>query len=189
MAKTRYVCDNCGGEVWDYPCHRDDLKHVYCNRECHKEHRRKLAAIPRETAHCACCQQDKPVGEFVQEKRRLYNGGYSCYCNECRRIKALDYYDRNAEALREKTKQRKIEFGYKPSRRPDNPAHAAVRKALKTGELIKADKCEKCGTTARLHGHHWHGYENPLDIIWLCPLCHVEEHGRGPKARDKNGHQ
>jgi len=61
----------------------------------------------------------------------------------------------------------------------DNPekAHAydAVKWALKTGKLQKYP-CQHCGATHYVHAHH-EDYSKPLDIIWLCPSCHLDQHG------------
>lgn len=71
-------------------------------------------------------------------------------------------------------------------------ARAAVARALRRGDLIRPDVCSRCskaGTTsdgrAFIHAHHHKGYDNPLDIIWLCPACHFVEDPR-PKG-EKNG--
>lgn len=46
--------------------------------------------------------------------------------------------------------------------------------ALRTGQVVKGP-CEKCGTDLRVHAHH-HDYSRPLDVRWLCYLCHKAEH-------------
>lgn len=60
-------------------------------------------------------------------------------------------------------------------------AHAKVQYAIKWGHLIKPKSCTRCPETHRLHAHH-HDYSRPLDVTWLCPLCHKSEHRR---LRDK----
>ncbi len=55
-------------------------------------------------------------------------------------------------------------------------ARHAVAYALQTGKL-KKEPCVKCGSTFRLHAHH-HDYGKPLDVTWLCSLCHGMEHRR-----------
>lgn len=59
-------------------------------------------------------------------------------------------------------------------------AHRAVAKAIWIGELARPENCEGCGKTpprnvrglSQIQGHHHKGYENPLDVRWLCPKCH-----------------
>ena len=54
-------------------------------------------------------------------------------------------------------------------------ATRAYRKAIAEGEIEPASECEACGRQGRLHGHH-EDYVRPLDVIWLCPLCHSWAH-------------
>lgn len=55
-------------------------------------------------------------------------------------------------------------------------AHALLTRLVHLGRLAKPSCCERCGAPTErrlLHGHHHAGYDRPLDVIWLCPLCHV----------------
>lgn len=55
-------------------------------------------------------------------------------------------------------------------------AQVKVKAAVDSGKLIKPDRCQKCGKSPKhLHAHH-ENYEKPLEVIWLCPLCHKIEH-------------
>lgn len=48
-------------------------------------------------------------------------------------------------------------------------AHVAARK------LPRPASCSDCGAVGPVHGHH-EDYDKPLDVVWLCPKCHVAEH-------------
>lgn len=62
-------------------------------------------------------------------------------------------------------------------------AYRAVRSALANGMLSRPDTCSRCGkpdtkpTSGRhtIQAHHHVGYDRPLEIEWLCPLCHRQE--------------
>jgi hypothetical protein len=63
-------------------------------------------------------------------------------------------------------------------------ARVQVQQAVRRGELVRTDKCERCGKTAAqngraLDGHHHHGYDpaHILDVQWLCVSCHAKVHG------------
>lgn len=51
-----------------------------------------------------------------------------------------------------------------------------VLNAIKSGKL-KREPCEHCGTNEDVQGHH-PDYNKPLEVIWLCPCCHGQEHIR-----------
>lgn len=63
--------------------------------------------------------------------------------------------------------------------RKNNPqkykARYKLRNAVIKGLVVKPTKCEICNATKDLEGHH-PDYSKPLDVIWMCKDCHVEEH-------------
>lgn len=61
-------------------------------------------------------------------------------------------------------------------------AQKAVRKAVKTGQIIKPENCQHCGKTGRIDGHH-PDYLKPLEVLWLCRQCHSDQHPRDVERR------
>jgi len=60
-------------------------------------------------------------------------------------------------------------------RNPDiYEAYSKVSHAKKLGTL-KKEPCRDCGTTTDVMAHH-DDYGKPLDVIWLCRMCHIAEH-------------
>ena len=53
----------------------------------------------------------------------------------------------------------------------------AFNNALRAGKLVAPFSCAKCGSVDRLDGHH-PDYSKPLEVVWLCRPCHVEESPR-----------
>jgi hypothetical protein len=51
--------------------------------------------------------------------------------------------------------------------------------AVLSGKLIKPDTCQKCGLKKRIEAHH-PDYSKPLEVMWFCKKCHIEEHGWTP---------
>lgn len=56
----------------------------------------------------------------------------------------------------------------------EDRARGIARRALNKGTLIP-QPCEKCGKL-EVQMHH-DDYDKPLDVRWLCPEHHSEEHG------------
>lgn len=66
-------------------------------------------------------------------------------------------------------------------------AVAILGKAIKEGNLNRPDTCELCGRTPKpipmklksgesltrspIVGHHWQGYDQPLNVLWVCCSC------------------
>lgn len=55
-------------------------------------------------------------------------------------------------------------------------ARMSLRYAVRKGKIVKPKHCSKCGKEGKIDGHHHNGYENRLDVVWLCRSCHVREH-------------
>ena len=54
-------------------------------------------------------------------------------------------------------------------------AHHALNHAIEDGKLVKPSTCERCGSGKKLEGHH-DDYSKPLEVMWFCRQCHVDEH-------------
>lgn len=52
-------------------------------------------------------------------------------------------------------------------------AHAAVRKAIVSGALVRPDACSVCLRSRRIDAHH-PDYSKPLEVIWVCRSCHAK---------------
>ncbi|MCK5644180.1 MAG: hypothetical protein KAJ19_25500, partial [Gammaproteobacteria bacterium] len=71
------------------------------------------------------------------------------------------------------------------SRRRAN-ARSYARVYLARGKLIRPDFCSCCGNGgdgSRIEMHH-QNYSKPLEITWLCRVCHGAEHGRRVTERE-----
>jgi formylmethanofuran dehydrogenase subunit E len=155
------------------------------------------------TKACKKCGEVKPLTKFCRVK--VNRDGRSGTCNSCRnrQLRALNTNSPEYRARR-KAQRRKPETREKARRwREANRdkieeawmryadrngekllAHQKVRSAVRSGQMIKPDRCETCGEEvprARLHGHH-DDYDRPLDVRWLCPSCHGAHHAEERQA-------
>lgn len=111
----------------------------------------------------------------------LLSGQQTLYCSlKCgKRYLKLQWQKRKKDtvnkakrAWRKKTGRKTDKAWYFKSKEKQS-AHKQVFKALGLG-LLKREPCAQCGAT-KVHGHH-PDYSKPLEIIWLCPSHHTQEH-------------
>jgi len=151
---------------------------------------------PSAPMKCFDCKETKPAEEF-----RLVYGKRKGPCKTCHGVRVAEWAARNpdkrrsiwrnhAENNRDRyaasnrryyaaNREERIEAQRKRrvvDKRLKTNARALLAHYVKTGK-IQRKPCEKCGATSRIHGHH-HDYSKPLDVTWLCSLCHGKEHRR-----------
>jgi hypothetical protein len=50
-----------------------------------------------------------------------------------------------------------------------------VRRAVRSGKLRKPMKCDWCRKRCIPQAHH-ENYLKPLEVVWLCSMCHIRHH-------------
>jgi len=107
-------------------------------------------------------------------------------CKECTKKDVTERYVWNFEKIqayekaRFKTPHRKSKVAiYQKTRRERDPLKNRARyittNAVRDGKL-KKEPCEKCGNS-KSQAHH-EDYSKPLEVIWLCFICHRKQHGQ-----------
>lgn len=91
-------------------------------------------------------------------------------------------YREDLDASREKERQRwhrRVAAGKTPKKDPKKVrARKALEAAIRSGLVVKPDRCEgaECeGLSTQLEAHHT-DYDKPLDVTWLCTMCHRKHH-------------
>ena len=54
-------------------------------------------------------------------------------------------------------------------------ARSVVSNAIRIKKFTRKDSCEECASTLKVEAHH-EDYSRPLDIKWLCEVCHKSWH-------------
>jgi hypothetical protein len=54
-------------------------------------------------------------------------------------------------------------------------ARGKVRRAVASGKITVPPSCSRCGLTGTVEAHH-EDYGRPLDVVWLCKMCHENIH-------------
>lgn len=58
-------------------------------------------------------------------------------------------------------------------------ARSTLMRAIKKCIVKRPSKCQICCIKCVPHGHHT-DYSKPLKVMWLCPLCHKNQHRLNP---------
>lgn len=130
---------------------------------------------------CIQCNANKSTSEFYMNNVTIMKR-----CKECTKTNVKDRrrtdpsvqaYDR---ARYQQPERHKLSVENARQWRKDNPvayrAQTAVNNAIRDGRLTKL-ACQSCGSNDNINAHH-HDYYKPLDVTWLCALCHQRLHAQ-----------
>ncbi len=134
---------------------------------------------------CIGCGLKLPLDQFYRHPRMA--DGRLNKCKLCvrsdvnRRHRRLieDPIWREQQRKRHRNKYHRLASTWKRKRDAHKrKAQTAVGNAVRDKRLMKPSTCLRCGTTSeRIEAHH-PDYNKPLDVVWLCTLCHGKEHRR-----------
>lgn len=136
------------------------------------------------TKKCFKCGQTKALCEFYRHKHMV--DGHVGKCKECARLDMVAYRNKNLDYLRaydnernklphrvkhfkENTRKYRKQF---PLRYATN---TLLNNAVRDGKITKSPICTNCGVDGLIQGHH-KDYYKPLEVIWLCVICHKQQH-------------
>lgn len=131
---------------------------------------------------CSRCGEWKPEEDFNTD--RSLSNGLASLCRDCSKKAHITYRSKHSDRIR-RTKQvySKTKRGRRVSRRSATGwakrnkekvrAQRKLQYAIRTGSIIRPDRCEKCSRRRSVEGHH-KDYAVPLDVQWLCRKCHTK---------------
>jgi hypothetical protein len=145
--------------------------------------------------------KDEP--DFIARRRRNAKKWYARHKNDPeykKKVNEIRLKLRDSEHFRAKAAEIVARYRYDPLQRPkmdalrakwvkNNPekiaAYNILHNALRRGDIIRPESCTKCGVNpgrgrdgrSLLHAHH-RDHLKPLEVEWLCCVCHGKEHRR-----------
>ena len=140
-----------------------------CCRERYKKTNRSKESIEKIEKYKAAWQRSKRV--VLNARLRIrYSENIE---------KSRDEARKRAVKCRksDKYKEEKNEYDrlYRKKFPEKSRARDKIKHAVYSGKLIRSTKCELCKNDGPTHGHH-QDYSKPLEVIWLCPTCHISGH-------------
>ena len=146
---------------------------------------------------CLECNVNKPLAEYYAHSQM--QDGHLNKCKDCVKARVHKHRENNLDAVKDydkkrsllphrvqarkdylKTKNGKLAkkralLNYRNNYPLKYAAHIITRNAIRDGTLMKQTNCSKCNSNIKVEGHH-DDYTKPLDVRWLCELCHKEWH-------------
>ena len=137
-----------------------------------------------ETKKCKKCEREMTLDNFYTHK--YMQDGHLNICKDCVKTRVSKHRENNIDKIRaydrergklphrvrkscEATKRRRKDTGY-------GKIHEALERAVESGKCNKSNMCQVCGASnKKLEAHHY-DYSKPLEVIWLCQVCHRQYH-------------
>lgn len=82
---------------------------------------------------------------------------------------------RKANESRKNPESRKKEYENRRKYPEKSKARDFLRYCVRRGYVKKPEFCDICKSNKKLEGHH-HDYLKPIDVQWLCKICHTKIH-------------
>lgn len=156
-----------------------------------------------ESKECIVCKDSLPLSCFY---KRSDNGALKGSCKPCYNRQGADAKSKPEakEKIREQRRRlRSLPHNRERGRKWAKKSHErypektkarrAVRSAIEAGRMERPKTCQECGQEATrsdgvtaIHAHH-EDYSKPLDVIWLCPICHSAAHRELDRALSEGG--
>lgn len=136
---------------------------------------------------CFKCQRELPLSDFYKHKQMA--DGHLNKCKDCTKKDATVNRWKNIDRIRayDRGRGNRQASGYVREYRARFPlkykAVNMVNNAIRDKKLF-SKPCEACGSERSVHGHH-DDYAEPLNVRWLCAICHKrwhEDNGEGLNA-------
>lgn len=127
---------------------------VKCINCGHKNTRNNFYDSVNGKAKCPNCQSGAVE---LYEAERNTKDGYDHICKACRRYNRLQWRKKNPDKYKR-----------------ENVINGIVKQAVKTGKIVKPDRCSQCKKNDRVLEAHHEDYYNVFDVIWVCKQCHTK---------------
>lgn len=136
--------------------------------------------------NCRKCGKLKPLSEYY--KHSEMTDGYLNICKLCTKSRIAKHRAENIQQIREYDRKRSklphrleknklVAFAWKIKNPKRRNAQVILNNAIRSGKIISAP-CFVCGEKAEAHHPD---YDQPLDVVWLCPAHHKQLHAEHRK--------
>ena len=146
---------------------------------------------------CLDCNVEKPLWDFYKHSKM--QDGHLNKCKSCVKERVKTHREKNIQKIKEYDKQRgmlphrvkarkeymqteqgkiarkKAIISYRKTFPMKYAAHVITGNAIRDKKITKINYCSECNSNKQIQAHH-DDYTKPLEIRWLCDLCHKKWH-------------
>lgn len=150
-----------------YLQHREEI--LAKASEWNKSHREQRNAFSRKW-------EKENKARYMETVRKRYDERMKedPQFTESRRKACRNNYTNNRE--------KRLELERKKIGTPEYIARYIANNAMRRGEITRPLCCEQCAKPNKRLSMHHHDYAKPLDVIFLCALCHGEKRRKHPRS-------
>jgi hypothetical protein len=147
---------------------------------------------------CLICKQQKPLNDFsycrqcdakrahewakahpdmVAAQQRRWRATHQPENTTRKRQWELEHRTERLESRRRRRQSdgsKEVARQWRCANRQKWQAHNILNSAIQRGEVKRPTECLVCGNES-VHAHH-PDYSKPLDVVWLCRVCHAAIH-------------
>lgn len=139
----------------------------YENRQHSLDQRKKYYELHREDSLRK--GKERYIANYEEIRKKANARNRTTEARAKANIKSREWAKRNPEKLRERCRE------YKRKNPEKARAHQYVLWAIRLNVIQKPSVCQMCGMNKKLEAHH-KDYSKPLDVLWVCKICHEYEH-------------
>lgn len=127
---------------------------------------------------CFKCGEVKNLSAFY--KHKAMSDGHLNKCKECTKEDVKERRRTNPKVQEyDRLRGNRQDPDYLKQYREKYPnkykAHNLVNNGIRDGKISSKNSCEECFSEFSVEAHH-DDYSKPLDVRWLCALCHKRWH-------------
>ncbi len=148
----------------------DKRSYLDTKRDKIREYNRKKYYEDHEKQKTLRTERSKKFRQENNEKYLQLQRNYRLKDLEKYRELSRKYF--KSEEYKRKRNLRKGHLKYNPFK---IKARKILQAAVRVNFILRPNTCSKCGIECKPDGHH-DDYSKPLEVRWLCKICHNHEH-------------
>jgi predicted Zn-dependent protease len=133
------------------------------------------------TKACKRCGAEKPLADFYKNDSSCKRCRCDLVTKRRRENPAVQAYER---CRAKQPHRRALSISQTKKWRAEHKekyiAQNAVNNAIRDRRLNRGTHCQQCNSEEWLHAHH-DDYTKPLEVRWLCAMCHHRHHAEERK--------